>query len=60
MTALGAIATALVDQLVAGGCPELMLDPGVEVGERLEDALAAQSPGYRLGHRRMAFGSGLA
>ena len=39
-----------MDQLVARRGPEGVLDPGVQVGERLEDAFAGQALGDRLRH----------
>jgi hypothetical protein len=47
---LGRVPLALVDQLVAGRRPEGMLDPCVQVGQRLEDAFPGQALGDRLGH----------
>ena len=47
---LGRVAPAVVDEFVAGGRPERVLDPGVQVGERPEDVLSGQTFGDRLGH----------
>ncbi len=50
---LGSVAAAIMGQLVAGRRTKRVIDTGVEVSERFENALAFQSLGERLGHGRV-------
>jgi hypothetical protein len=45
------ISFALMDEFVARGCPEGVVDPGIQVGERPQDVLTGKALGDDLGHR---------
>ena len=46
---LGRVATALVDEFVAGGRAERVVDPGVQVGQGTQDVLRRQSLSGSIG-----------
>ena len=46
---LGRLAFAILDEFIARGCPEWMIELGVQVGECLEDVLPRQALGDQLG-----------
>jgi hypothetical protein len=50
---LGRVTFAVMDEFVTRGCPERVLDPGVQVGERLENVLSGEAlrDGLRHGVR---------